>query len=105
MTRKYMLQLYENCSYFTCQQGHTKDKRQFCDRVERGVEETSNEISLQKNRIKTEIMLIDRQNNNRPEGKRISDIGKVDDFIYIGTTISSNNGSTADIERRSSIAK
>lgn len=50
-------------------------------------------------RNKTKIIIIDLQNNNKPEVKDINNIETVDAF-FLGATISSKGGSSLEMERK-----
>lgn len=79
-------------------------EEELCDLIRR-IEHFSKEIGLRINKKKTKIMIVDRANNNRPEIKKINNIDTVNTFIYLGSLISNEGGSTEEIKRRSSLAK
>lgn len=69
------------------------------------VEETSNNVDLQTNREKTKIVMIDRQNNNMPDLKKINNIETVVVLISLGTTASNKGGFSEQVSKMWSMEK
>lgn len=69
------------------------------------LETTSQEWGLAINREKTKMMIVDRQNNNKPEVTQIGNCEVVNSYIYLGSLISNKGGCEEEVKRRNAITR
>lgn len=79
------------------------DERELAELLHR-VEEESRKYGLLINRNKTKLMIVDR-GNLLPTTSILQNLETVDEFVYLGSTISGKGGCEAEIRRRTQIAK
>lgn len=69
------------------------------------LEDISQQYGLEINHNKTNIMIVDRKNRNRPDLRFIRDYKVVNNFVFLGSTISNEGGCELEIRRRIQIAR
>lgn len=50
-------------------------------------------------------MIVDRQNNNRPNVKNLYNIKTINSYIYLSSLVTNQGGCSEEIRRRAAIAK
>ncbi len=79
------------------------DEEEMAEMIDR-VKTVSERLGLRINTAKTKVMVIDRA-QSLPDSTALGEYEKVNTFVYLGSTVDANGGSSAEIRRRIALGK